>query len=69
MSRVVTAKYYCDRCGKEIDFEHIIPTLTHYFILDNSWRSLYESKKMHYELCYECGKKLTKFLKNEELTD
>ena len=45
MSRVTTNKYYCDRCGKEIPFEHVTPTFAHYLILGNSWRILYESKE------------------------
>ena len=69
MSRVTTHKYYCDRCGKEIPFEHVTPTFAHYLILGNSWVTLYESKDRYYELCHECGKKLAKFIKNEELTD
>lgn len=69
MSRVTTHKYYCDRCGNEIPFEHVKPTFYYNLNLDNSWGVFYESKNRHYELCHECGKKLVKFIKNEELTD
>ena len=67
MSRVTTNKYYCDRCGNEIPFENIKPTLYYNLNLDNSWLCFYEWREKEYELCNECGEKMVKFLKGAEL--
>jgi len=51
-----TTQYYCDRCGKEIDFERYI------FIPIKRIRA--DGKR--YELCNECFKTIMKCLKNKE---
>ena len=69
MSKKTITTYYCDRCGNEIRFEHIKPTLYYNLNLDNSWLSFYERREKEYELCNECGEKMVKFLKGAELTE
>lgn len=67
MSRVTTVKCYCDRCGNEIPFEHIKPTLHYKLILSNSWLYIHDWGEKECELCNECGEKMAKFLKGAEL--
>ena len=69
MSHVVTSKYYCDRCGKEIPFSVVKPTLYYNLNLDNLWLSIYEWREKECQLCHECGEKMVKFLNGAELVE
>ena len=64
-----SVKYYCDRCGKEIEFRNTFPTVYYHMKIENDSIVLLEWSNERKDLCNECGKKLKMFLDGAKLAD
>lgn len=62
-----TVKYYCDRCGKEIVFKPLLPTLYYCIALSSSKLEWLEGSSHEKQLCNKCGEELKQFLDGTEL--
>ena len=58
-------KFFCDKCGKELDRVYMYtgsicqPEIT-------NWDSPFIEDPATFELCYDCAKKLERFLREDE---